>query len=150
MVMRVFKILLLLLLVSCGSQNNAPNQAQQDPVIPSNELSRYQPQGLVSWQLQGVINRDYRVELYDIDLFDSSTQLIKQLQSAGNKVICYFSAGSYEGWRADAALFNDSIKGEELDDWPGERWLDIRSPQVFDIMVARLELAQQKIVMASI
>ncbi|HEX5499498.1 MAG TPA: endo alpha-1,4 polygalactosaminidase, partial [Thermomicrobiales bacterium] len=28
--------------------------------------------------------------------------------------------------------------------WPGERWLDIRSPKVMEIMQARIDLAQQK------
>ena len=48
------------------------------------------------WQLDGVVNEDYDVDLYDIDLFDSSLELIQRLQTSGKKVICYFSAGSYE------------------------------------------------------
>jgi len=106
----------------------------------------YQPAVGVTWQwqLKGVVNPDYDVELYDIDLFDSSETLIASLQSAGKKVICYFSAGSYENWRADIALFNETVRGNALDGWPDEQWLDIRADSVLEIMRARLDLAKEK------
>jgi hypothetical protein len=59
-------------------------------------------------------------------------------------VICYFSGGSYEEWRSDENRFNASDLGNELDGWPGERWLDIRSSNVRDIMLQRLDLAVDK------
>jgi len=34
--------------------------------------------------------------------------------------------------------------GRPLDDWPGERWLDIRTENVYSIMKLRLDLAMQK------
>ncbi len=96
------------------------------------------------WQLSGTVNDSYNVKLYDIDLFDSSAGLIDNLQSGGKKVICYFSAGSYENWREDAGTFPDEVKGNPLDGWAGERWLDIRSSAVLSIMKNRLDLAAQK------
>ena len=59
-------------------------------------------------------------------------------------MICYFSAGSFENWRSDAASFPDAIKGTALDGWPGERWIDIRAQATRDIMSARLDLAASK------
>ena len=53
--------------------------------------------------------------------------LAKELKAAGRKVICYFSAGSYEPYRPDAADFAAADLGNELVGWPGERWLDTRS-----------------------
>ena len=96
------------------------------------------------WQLQGAVNSGYAVGMYDIDLFDVSAETIAQLHSSGKKVICYFSAGSFEEWRSDAEQFTNNDLGTPLDGWPGERWLDIRSNRVFAIMQARLELALQK------
>ncbi len=58
--------------------------------------------------------------------------------------MCYFSAGSYEDWRPDAGDFNSADLGNTLDGWPDERWLDIRSTNVRNIMAARLDLAAQK------
>lgn len=53
-------------------------------------------------------------------------------------MICYFSAGSWEDWRPDAGQFPDSVKGNNLEDWPGEKWLDIRQIDVLaPIMGAR-------------
>ena len=79
-----------------------------------------------------------------MDLFDSSAQFIAELKASGSKVICYFSAGSYENWRADASKFTESDLGKPLDGWPGERWVDIRSQGVRQIVRDRLDLAKQK------
>jgi hypothetical protein len=96
------------------------------------------------WQLSGTVNPSYDVDAYDIDLFDSPADLIQALHDDGRRVICYFSAGSYENWRPDSDAFDAADLGNALDGWPGERWLDIRSDNVRDIMKERLDLAMQK------
>ena len=45
--------------------------------------------------------------------------------SHGKKVICYFSAGSHEDWRADVGSVASDDLGLQLDNWPGERWWNI-------------------------
>lgn len=106
----------------------------------------YQPSASTDWQIQlsGSINTRYPVSLYDIDLFDSSPSLIASIQATGRKVICYFSAGSYENWRPDADQFTASDLGNNLSGWPGENWLDIRSSTVQKVMEARMDLAVEK------
>jgi hypothetical protein len=96
------------------------------------------------WQLKGKVNTGYPVEMYDIDLFDSSVPLIDTVKSSDKKVICYFSAGSYEKWRPDASAFAQEDLGNTLEGWPDEKWLDIRSANVHQIMQKRLDLAKQK------
>ena len=108
--------------------------------------SWYRPSPLVTWhiQLNDVVNTSHQVQLYDIDLFYSSAALIQQLQAGGIKVICYFSAGSYEEGRPDSDLFAPADLGKKLSGWPGEKWLDVRSENVRSIMANRLDLAQSK------
>ncbi|WP_446902399.1 endo alpha-1,4 polygalactosaminidase [Burkholderia sp. YIM B11467] len=96
------------------------------------------------WQLRGKLNTSYDVAIYDIDLFDTDPATIAALKQAGRKVVCYFSAGSSENWRPDFSKFKESDQGKKLDDWEGERWLDIRSSNVRDIMTARLDRAVSK------
>ncbi len=96
------------------------------------------------WQLSGKLNPDYQVDLYDVDLFDTSTKSIQALKSSNKMVICYFSAGSYEDWRKDKSQFNKDDLGKPLDGWEGERWLDIRQKNVRQIMQKRMDLAKQK------
>jgi len=118
-----------------------------DPnTLPVTGTSWYKPPVSVTWQWQllNEVNPDYDVELYDIDLFDSSVELIKSLQTSGKKVICYFSAGSYENFREDKDQFDPAALGNLLDGWPDEQWLDIRSTRVAEIMIERLNLAMQK------
>jgi len=95
------------------------------------------------WQLSGTINTHYNVDVYDIDLFDTSKEQIQSLQSEGKKVICYFSAGSYENWRDDADSFTASLKGKQMDGWD-ELWLDISNNSLKSIMISRLDLAKEK------
>lgn len=96
------------------------------------------------WQLQGDVNTSYDVDVYDIDLFDSDRELISALHGEARRVICYFSAGSAEDWREDFGRFAERDLGRPLEGWEGERWIDIRSPRVRAIMLARLDLAQVK------
>ena len=84
------------------------------------------------------------VSIFDIDLFDTPASTITQLHSLGKKVICYFSAGSYEEWRDDAKDFKEEDLGKQLDDWPGEKWLKLGSESVRSIMKKRVEMARQK------
>jgi len=53
----------------------------------------------VKWQIEltgAVTDTNIPVDVFDIDLFNSSTSTITTLHTLGKKVICYFSAGSYE------------------------------------------------------
>ncbi|WP_133491297.1 endo alpha-1,4 polygalactosaminidase [Alcanivorax sp. 24] len=106
----------------------------------------YQPAMDVNWQvqLQGTPDTHYDMELYVLDLFDTEQSVIGGLHAQGAKMICYFSAGTFENWRDDAGRFLPGDKGRRLGNWPGERWLDIRSQNVREIMADRLDLAVEK------
>ena len=104
------------------------------------------PPANTSWQiqLQGKIKTTFNVRLYDVDLFDTPQATINALHAAGRKVACYFSAGSYENWRSDAARFPAAVKGGG-NGWPGEQWLDVRRLDLLmPIMEARLDLCKAK------
>lgn len=96
------------------------------------------------WQLKGSINTAYDAQVYDIDLFDAPQATIDGLKAQGRRVVCYFSAGSAEDWRADFARFQPADLGQELIGWPGERWLDTRSDNVRQIMKDRLKQAADR------
>ena len=123
------------------------NSATFLPVVTRTGTAVWQPTPNTSWQWQltGEIDTSYDVDMYDIDLFDVPQGVMDELHGDGRIVICYFSAGSYEEWRPDAGDFPDEVLGEPLDDWPGERWLDIRRIDLLGtIMTARMDLAVQK------
>jgi hypothetical protein len=95
------------------------------------------------WQLTGTINTNKPVQMYDVDLFDTPQATIDALHNQGKVVICYFSAGTWENWRADQAQFPAASKGKS-NGWAGEKWLDIRNPTVLTIMKARIDTAFKK------
>ncbi len=96
------------------------------------------------WQLSGSPNTTYDVDLYDLDLFETPASVVDGLHARGIQVLAYFSAGSAENWRPDYAQYAASDLGSNMDGWPGERWVDIRSSGVWNILAARLALAAQK------
>lgn len=96
------------------------------------------------WQLAGAVKTTPTAKVYDIDLFDNSAALFAELKAGGHIVVCYFSAGTYENWRPDAGQFPPSALGKNVDGWPGEKWLDVRSPAVRKIMRARMTMAKNK------
>ena len=110
------------------------------------EKNWYQPSLHTSWQwqLSKKINTTYNVKMYDVDLFDTNPALIQKLHNKGKKIICYFSAGSYENWRSDINAFSKKSRGEVMDGWENEQWLDIRDESLHSIMILRLDLAKEK------
>jgi hypothetical protein len=97
------------------------------------------------WQLSDLLDPSVAAEMYDIDLMEVAAEEIASLKQAGRKVVCYFSAGSWEEWREDAALIPAAVLGKVMDGWPDERWLDIRNiAALTPVMSARLDLAVTK------
>lgn len=84
------------------------------------------------------------VDVFDIDLFDNPKSTFNQLHKFGKKAICYFSAGSFEPNRPDSGDFKEGDQGSELNGWPGEHWLNLKSENVRNIMAKRIELAASK------
>lgn len=145
----IFMVFLVTGLSACGGGDSDFTRGSvnsSNTSTPSNSGNWFRPAPLSTWQWQlgGPVNTSYNVSIYDIDLFNSSLELIQNLQGNGRKVICYFSAGSFEDYREDADLFDPAHIGQPLDGFADERWLDIRSTAVRDMMKARLDLAQQK------
>ena len=100
-----------------------------------------------SWQIvlsHQLTDTSPPVDVFDIDLFINNASTIDTLHNNGKKVMCYFSAGSFENWRPDASKFNESDKGSPLSGWPGEWWLKTNSSNVRNIMLDRLDLAVTK------
>jgi hypothetical protein len=126
-----------------------------DDNVPENGPDRdeaWKPKVNDSWQIilkypldlqsDGDINPD--VAVYDLDLYENDVETFRMLQDAGKKVICYFSAGSWENWRDDKDDWDEADLGKELDGWPDERWVNVSSPGVRDIIKGRIELAWRK------
>ncbi len=127
---------------SCSASSN-DSPAKTTPACTGQ--SQFAPGISWQWQLSGIIDTSFDVEMYDIDLFDTPQDVIDELHAKGRTVICYFSAGSWENWRSDAGQFPTSVQGKTLDGWPDEKWLDIRQLDLLGpLMQARLDLAIQK------
>lgn len=113
--------------------------------LTSGQWARFTPDTTWNWQLSGstaAVNLEYEADVYVVDMFAQlSVDSITPLHDVGRKVICYFSAGTYEPWRPDASLFGELQLGNPHQYYPQERWLDILDPLVSKLMANRMDMA---------
>ncbi|WP_395847451.1 endo alpha-1,4 polygalactosaminidase [Cystobacter fuscus] len=112
------------------------------------------------WDLENSsLPTNLNAQVYVVDLYETTSTTIQAYKNAGKKVVCYFSAGSFENWRDDADDFPQDTycsPGEDcnesihiMGDWCDssdscEWWLDHRKQAVRDVMTARIQLAKTK------
>lgn len=110
----------------------------------------WQPEVGAKWQIDisndqlsasGLLPSD--AQIWDVDVFNTPASLIASYKAAGKKVICYFSAGTSENWRPDFSSFTAQDQGADLPDWPGEKWLDLRSDNVWNVQQKRIQMAAE-------
>lgn len=96
------------------------------------------------WQLTGSVDGTLPVDLMDLDLFETPDSLLATLNQRGVLCVAYFSAGTLEEWRTDLQSLTHWAVGKPLAEWNGEFWLDIRHPEVWAVMQARIRLAAER------
>lgn len=142
----------LLLLAACGGLVCGEDEVRRDatcqPYVPGSPVpstASSVPVGTTwQWQITGTVDTSVEVGLYDLDLFQLTEPVRDTLRADGRTLICYFSAGSFEPWTADADAFPEEAIGRRLEGWPDERWLDITRSDVRALLAARLDLAVER------
>jgi len=128
---------------AAGTSSPAPEISPQ-ATTPMTRI--WKPTQGLSWQLQyagSLAATDAQV--VDLDGVETTKAQVAALHAQGKKVICYFSAGSWENWRPDRKKLPKSVIGKKLDGWPDERWLDIRKLKtLMPIMNRRLDQCRDK------
>jgi len=96
-----------------------------------------------SWQIQltGSFDTSFDVERYEADLFALDAAVVQAVHAPGHTLTCYVSVGTAEPWRSDYLNIPSAAIGNALTDYPQERWLDVRSDGVREVMTQRLALA---------
>lgn len=134
---------LLILLPGCGTYGttttsmDASNPPQPQPQRP--------PVG-ASWQIQytGPLNLG-DAAVVNLDYDDTEADQVAAVKARGGYAICYMNAGAWEDWRPDTDAFPATVKGKDMDDWPGEKWLNIRDTgALMPILEARIDECASK------
>ncbi|KPV49801.1 endo alpha-1,4 polygalactosaminidase [Kouleothrix aurantiaca] len=145
--------MLLAITIICASQPTTAQHSavQQNPAylpVAQANLPWWTPDIHDKLQIQFTdvpIDQSIAADVYDVDMFDTTADLVASLHSAGYRVLCYINVGAWEDWRPDKADFLPSVLGKDYAGWPGERWLDIRQIDVLGpIMQARFDLCKAK------
>lgn len=70
---------------------------------------------------------------------------VAALKAGGAVALCYVSTGTWESYRADAGRFPPGLLGRRWENWPDERFLDIRArDRLLPIMRARFQTCAAK------
>lgn len=147
----LFILFITFIFVACGGGGSSSSDSSSSSFLLNTSASLEPniskiPEINSTWniQLQGTVNENYTVDMYEVDLFDSSTELISRLKAKNIKVICYFNAGAWENWRSDADGFPTETLGNTMSGYSDEKWLDITNTSLISLMESRLDLAVTK------
>jgi Glycoside-hydrolase family GH114 len=115
-------------------------------VQAQNAVWRPRPGASFQWQLTGQpIDITVSASAYIIDLYANDPTVVKSLQAAGRKVICYVNLGVWEDFLPDKDGFPKDTLGKPWNGSSNARWLDIRKFEDFTpALRARLDLCKQK------
>jgi hypothetical protein len=100
----------------------------------------YVPAADSAWQAQlsGAIDPELSVELFYLDPDSNEPGALARLKEQEKHYVCYLSAGTFEPWRADANEFPERVRGNALENYPEEQWLDVRDATVRQLMSDRV------------
>ncbi len=97
------------------------------------------------WQLQDPFDLTRDVKWFNLDPDNHSKEELAAVRARDVHLICYISVGTWEEWRGDALDFPDDVIGPGLENWPDEKWLDIRRRDVLiPLMASRFEKCAEK------
>lgn len=141
---------------TCSPKSSLP----LPPAIPSTAaVPWWQPKLWNTWDWQlDTSQLDYSrdVDVYEVQMWEHDAKNITMIKTNNytitdpakfRKVICYFSGGTWDEIRPDAADFPESILGVRYYGFPQERWLDLTKDgrKIVDpIMIKRFDMAQAK------
>ncbi len=141
----LYGALALATLAACGGHDGASGLDTSITPRAETDAKVWQPPVGTTWQWQLAdlpIDTSLKVDAYDVDLFTTTDEELATLKADGRTVICYFSSGTWEEFRPDAAEFPAAVKGRPLEaPFRDELWLEIRNPEVRALMQRRLDLA---------
>ena len=95
-------------------------------ISPAAGIRRPPPHAEWDWQLSRPLNLNVSVKILGLDPDLVRAADIRRLKKRGIYLICYVSVGTWENWRSDRDAFPQAVLGRTYDEWPDERFLDIR------------------------
>lgn len=106
--------------------------AAENPWVPPPDVAWYV-------RLDGAVDTGLSTDLFYLDAELQDPAELQALRAEGRRYFCYLSAGSVESFRDDAGEFPPEAVGNTLVGYRNERWLDVRSPGVRQLMARRVE-----------
>jgi hypothetical protein len=138
-------LIVVLVLIASAMPTTAQDNTLPPPVpCDPTRGTCYAPPVGSAWQWQlgcdtpdTCANLEVQVDWYDLDWEETPATTIDAIHAAGAHAACYISTGTWEDWRADRDAFPAEVIGNDYDEWPGEKWLDVRRIDLLGPIMAR-------------
>jgi hypothetical protein len=116
---------------AAGSGGSAGGSSTGGPYVPPADAS---------WQtrLDDAVDVGLEADFFYLDADLQNPADLEELHAQGRHYLCYLSAGSWESFRPDRDDFPERVLGNPLQNFPSERWLDVRDPAVRELMARRV------------
>jgi hypothetical protein len=117
---------------------------------PASGIKALRPGTSWNWQIDGSVDINVldsakgAQKMLDIDMENATASQISAIKAKGIVAICYIETGALESYRPDAGSFPAAVLGKGMPGYASERYLDIRSQAVKDLVVKRLDRAKAK------
>ena len=95
-------------------------------------------------QLTEDINLEYDADIYIIDALYITKDFITRMKQADISPYCLFSVGTHEAYAPDQDKFSPSDLGEVADEMNAQKWVNISSGGIRQIMSDRIAVARDK------
>ena len=155
----LFFILLGFTLFSCESDDTESDNKTNSRSIPKQETPITSKENkLISFHIQyyGELNCRGRDVVY-LDMFNFNSSDIIKCKASGTKIVIGYFSSQWSSWYPDSGgdclghdeytcqnKFDESMLGEDLPNWKGERFVNPNDPNVLQVMRDRIALAKQK------
>jgi hypothetical protein len=97
------------------------------------------------WQLTGTLDLSPAVDVFDLDMVDTTASTVAAIHAKGAHAVCYLETGAWENYRPDAGSYPASVLGGSIGGYPNERYVDLRQISVLrPIIDARLDACKAK------
>jgi hypothetical protein len=97
------------------------------------------------WQLTGPPDLSASVDVFDLDLVDTSAATVAAIHAKGARAICHPQTGAWERGRPDAAAYPASVLGATIGGYSDHRYVDVRAlPVLRPLIDPRLDQCKAK------
>ena len=132
-------------LTSGNTENSLYNESSVLPIPPGKSFDLRNDAVSTS--------ESFDTQIIVLDAFSTDAVTVLHFKNQGLIVLAHISVGTYQDWLPDANIFKNpdgtfiypDLMGNNVDNWPGEKWIDIRQiNNLTEVLSLRFDMIRDK------